>query len=186
MNFQRQDAEQNKAQDFDLRAYLQGSWSVERTLWDRSSDARGTFTGVVRFSPNDDGGLAFHEEGTMRWPTPAGDTFTGPASRDYILHPTAASHSMDMSFPDGRPFHRMSFRAESSHDEHWCDPDTYRVTYALRGPDEFSYSWDVHGPRKNQLLESLLRRLARAGAGPDGADPDGPAPDVAGSNGLGS
>ena len=183
MNFQRQDAEQNKAQDFDLRAYLLGSWSVERTLWDRSSDARGTFTGVVRFSPNDDGGLAFHEEGTMRWPTPAGDTFTGPASRDYILHlhPTAASHSMDMSFPDGRPFHRMSFRAESSHDEHWCDPDTYRVTYALRGPDEFSYSWDVHGPRKNQLLESVLRRLAKDGAGPDGLSPD-----AAGSNGLGS
>jgi hypothetical protein len=177
LNFQPQNAARDPAvhqpQEFDLRAYLLGSWSVERTLWDRSSDARGTFTGVVRFSPNDDGGLAFHEEGTMHWPTPAGDTFTGPASRDYVLHPTAVPDAMDMMFPDGRPFHRMSFRDESSQDEHWCDPDTYRVTYALRGPDEFSYAWDVHGPRKDQLLESVLRRLGRHGAGPTGPGPHG-------------
>jgi hypothetical protein len=184
LNFQPQNAAtnatqneaQDRAQDFDLRAYLLGSWSVERTLWDRSSDARGTFTGIVRFSPkDDDGGLAFHEEGTMRWPTPAGGTFTGPASRDYVLHPTDAPDAMDMTFPDGRPFHRMSFREEASQDRHWCDPDTYRVTYAVRGPDEFSYSWDVQGPRKDQFLESVLHRL-----GPDAAAPDGPGP-----NGLG-
>ena len=173
MNFRPQDASRNatqseaqdKAPDFDLRSYLLGGWSVERTLWDRSSDARGTFTGVVRFSPNDDGGLAFHEEGTMRWPTPAGGTFTGPASRDYILGPTDTSDAMDMTFPDGRPFHRMSFRAEASQDRHWCDPDTYRVTYSFRGPDQFSYSWDVEGPRKNQLLASVLHRLGQGGLG---------------------
>jgi hypothetical protein len=184
LNLQPQDAAKSapqsdllrEPQDFDLRAYLLGSWSVERTLWDRSSDARGTFTGVVRFSPNDGGGLAFHEEGTMRWPTPDGGTFTGPANRDYILHATADTDAMDMTFPDGRPFHRMSFRDESSQDEHWCDPDTYHVTYAFKGPDEFSYSWDVHGPRKDQLLVSVLRRLEQ----------DGPGPSPRGVNGLGS
>jgi uncharacterized protein DUF6314 len=169
LNFQPQDAPRNatpdRAQDFDLRAYLLGSWSVERTLWDRSTDARGTFTGVVLFSPNDDGGLTFHEEGTMRWPTPAGDTFTGPASRDYILYPTDSPDAMDMTFPDGKPFHRMSFRDEASRDVHWCDPDTYRVTYDLRGPDGFSYSWDVQGPRKNQILASVLHRLGPGGLG---------------------
>ncbi|WP_251039860.1 DUF6314 family protein [Arthrobacter sp. ISL-72] len=168
--------------NFDLRAYLLGSWSVERTLWDRSSDARGTFTGVARFSPkNDDGGLAFHEEGTMRWPTPAGDTYTGPASRDYLLHPADSPDAMDMTFPDGRPFHRMSFRTEASQDRHWCDPDSYRVTYALRGPHEFSYAWDVRGPRKDLLLESVLRRLDA-----DDPAPNGPPPNERGTDGLGS
>jgi hypothetical protein len=146
--------------NFHLRAYLLGSWSVERTLRDRSSGTRGTFTGVARFSPADDDGLDFHEEGTMRWPTPDGGAFTGPASRNYILQPADSPDAMDMTFPDGRPFHRMSFRETASQDNHWCDPDTYRVTYALRGPDEFSYSWDVQGPRKDLLLESVLRRLA--------------------------
>ena len=146
--------------NFHLRAYLLGSWSVERTLRDRSSGTRGTFTGVARFSPADDDGLDFHEEGTVRWPTPDGGAFTGPASRNYILQPADSPDAMDMTFPDGRPFHRMSFRETASQDNHWCDPDTYRVTYALRGPDEFSYSWDVQGPRKDLLLESVLRRLA--------------------------
>ncbi|MFP3460755.1 DUF6314 family protein [Arthrobacter globiformis] len=149
-----------------------GRWSVERTMLDRAAGTRGTFTGVVILSPDDDGGLRFHEEGTVVWPSvnsPAGDgeTFTGPATRDYLLRPADTPDAMDMLFPDGRPFHRMSFSPEASQDRHWCNPDTYRVTYIRHGEDEFSYTWDVTGPRKDLLLESLLRRLP-ATAGADG------------------
>ena len=66
---------------------------------------------------------------------------------------------MDVFFSDGRPFHRMGFEVQNSQDRHWCDPDTYRVNYELMGPDEFRYSWDVTGPAKDQLLESVLHRL---------------------------
>lgn len=152
------------AQDFRLRAYLLGSWSVERTLLDRASGTRGSFTGVVRFSAlDDDGGLSFHEEGTVRLTAVDGNPFTGPATRDYLLHPAETPDAMDMAFPDGRPFHRMSFSPAASQDRHWCDPDTYRVTYALHGPDEFGYVWDVQGPTKDQLLESVLHRLGPTG-----------------------
>ncbi|WP_427133709.1 DUF6314 family protein [Pseudarthrobacter sp. S9] len=153
--------------DFELRAYLLGSWSVERTLLDRTSGTRGTFTGVVRYSAlDDDGGLSFHEEGTVRLTSLDGDPFTGPASRHYVLHSAESPDAMDVTFPDGRAFHRMSFTQNASQDQHWCDPDTYRVTYTLRGPDEFSYAWDVRGPKKVQLLESVLRRLdPRSGPG---------------------
>jgi hypothetical protein len=140
-----------------------GRWSVERTMLDRAAGTRGTFTGIVIFSP-DDAGLRFHEEGTVVWPSvnwPGGDgeTFTGPATRDYLLRPADTPDAMDMLFPDGRPFHRMSFSPDASQDRHWCDPDTYRVTYVRHGDDEFSYAWDVTGPRKDLLLESVLRRL---------------------------
>ncbi|MFE5838219.1 DUF6314 family protein [Arthrobacter sp. NPDC056493] len=146
-----------------------GRWTVERTLLDRAAGTRGTFTGVVIFSPDADGGLRFHEEGTVAWPAaglPAGDgeTFTGPATRDYLLRPADTPDAMDMLFPDGRPFHRMSFSPEASQDRHWCDPDTYRVTYVRHGDDEFSYAWDVAGPRKDLLLESVLRRLPATAA----------------------
>ncbi|WP_457972473.1 DUF6314 family protein [Arthrobacter sp. D1-17] len=151
-----------------LRAYLLGAappdaptvarWLVERTLFDRSAGTRGTFTGVAVFSANGDRGLRFREEGTVRWPAEGGEIFTGPATREYLLVPTGSPDALDMTFPDGRPFHRMSFTPEASQDRHWCDPDTYRVTYTLLGPGEFSYVWDVTGPRKNLLLESLLRR----------------------------
>ena len=156
--------------EFDLRAYLLGSaahangtapgspgagnWTVERQLLDRADGTRGTFSGVVLFTPTDDGGLDLREEGTMRWPS-----FAGPASRAYVLKP-AAGHpdALEVFFPDGRPFHRMSFTPEANLDQHWCDPDDYHVRYSWQGPDSFSFTWDVHGPAKDLLLESHLER----------------------------
>ncbi|HEX9225701.1 MAG TPA: DUF6314 family protein [Arthrobacter sp.] len=163
MNPQSPDA----APDFNLRAYLLGTWTVERTLLDRSAGTRGSFTGVVRFTEiADDGGLRFREEGTVAWASvpgaPAGTPFTGPASREYLLRPTGAPDTMDMFFPDGRPFHRMGFGPQSRRDQHWCDPDSYRVNYTRIGPDEFRYEWDVTGPAKDQLLTSVLRRTTDA------------------------
>ena len=148
--------------EIDLRAYLRGSWSVDRALLDRSTGTRGTFTGVVRFSDHDDGGLYWREEGTVRWTSSSGAPFTGPASREYLLRPADAPDVMDVYFPDGRPFHRMGFAGQANQDVHWCDPDTYRVTYTVLGPDEYGYRWDVTGPAKDQLLESVLRRVAAA------------------------
>ncbi|WP_206073958.1 DUF6314 family protein [Pseudarthrobacter sp. AG30] len=149
-----------------LRAYLLGSpadgpaaperpgrWRVERDLLDRSDGTRGTFTGVVLYTPTDDDGLALREEGTMRWPA-----FTGPASREYVLKASPRPDALDVFFPDGRPFHRMSFTPDASQDAHWCDPDTYRVTYTCLGPGSFTYRWDVTGPRKDLLLVSRLVR----------------------------
>jgi hypothetical protein len=150
--------------EFDLRAYLLGSapgtagagrWSVERQLLDRAAGTRGTFSGVVHFTPSGhDGGMVLREEGTMRWPS-----FTGPASREYLLKPAGRADALDVFFADGRPFHRMSFAPEANLDNHWCDPDTYRVTYTWAGPDRFGYVWDVSGPHKDLLLASALKRL---------------------------
>ncbi|WP_285249095.1 DUF6314 family protein [Pseudarthrobacter sp. efr-133-R2A-89] len=150
-----------------LRAYLLGSpadgpaaperpgrWRVERDLLDRSDGTRGTFAGVVLYTAMDGDGLALREEGTMRWPA-----FTGPASREYVLKASPRPDALDVFFPDGRPFHRMSFTPDASQDAHWCDPDTYRVTYTCQSPDRFSYSWDVIGPRKDLLLVSHLERI---------------------------
>jgi hypothetical protein len=52
----------------------------------------------------------------------------------------------------------MSLTPQANLDNHWCDPDTYRVAYTWEGPDRFSYSWDVTGPRKDLLLTSHLVR----------------------------
>ena len=147
MNPQSPDA----APDFDLRAYLLGTWTVERTLLDRSTGTRGTFTGVVRFTETaDDGGLRFREEGTVSWASvpggPAGTPFTGPASREYLLRPTGAPDTMDMFFPDGRPFHRMGFGPQSSQDQHWCDPDSYRVQLHPNRPGRIPLPVGCHRP----------------------------------------
>ena len=172
MNIPAPDETPDTGPGFDLRAYLRGSWSVHRTLLDRSTGTSGTFTGVVRFTAHDDGGLWWREEGTARWESLGGASgrgtpFAGPASREYLLQPADTPDVLDVYFPDGRPFHRMGFAGQATQDVHWCDPDTYRVTYRFVGPDECGYRWDVTGPAKDQLLESVLHRL--------GAEP-GPAP----------
>lgn len=149
----------------DLRAYLLGSWSVDRTLWDRSADTRGTFNGVATFIEMDDGALRFREDGTVRWEAPDGKPFTGPAQREYVLRPSERPDTLEVFFPDGRPFHRMSFLPADESELHWCDPDMYRVKYSLVSRDEYAYSWDVSGPAKNLLLESVLRRAVAAGDG---------------------
>lgn len=174
MNIPAPDETPDTGPGFDLRAYLRGSWSVARTLLDRSTGISGTFTGVVRFTALDDGGLLWREEGTVQWEPLDGASlgrapFTGPASREYLLQPADTPDVLEVFFPDGRPFHRMGFAGQANHDMHWCDPDTYRVTYKFVGPDECGYRWDVTGPAKDQLLESVLQRLE---AGP------GPAPDA--------
>ncbi len=153
---------------FDLRAYLRGRWAVDRDLQDRAAGTRGSFRGVITFTDHD-GGLRFREDGTLAWTSPAGVAFTGPASREYLLRTASAPDVLDWYFPDGRPFHRMGFTGTRRQDEHWCDPDTYRVSYRLIDADEFRYRWDVTGPAKDHLLTSVLRRLhpgQEPGAGP--------------------
>ena len=160
MNSQLPGAGEEDERRFDLRAYLLGDWSVDRTLLDRATGSRGTFTGVVRFTETNDGGLRFREEGTVQWNPAGGTPFAGPASREYLLRASATPDAMDMFFPDGRPFHRIGFGGQDHRDTHWCDPDTYRVEYTKLGPDEFHYRWDVTGPAKDLLLESALHRTA--------------------------
>jgi len=160
LNSQLPAAGEEEERRFDLRAYLLGDWSVDRTLLDRATGSRGTFTGVVRFTETNDGGLRFREEGTVQWNPAGGTPFAGPASREYLLRASATPDAMDMFFPDGRPFHRIGFGGQDHRDTHWCDPDTYRVEYTKLGPDEFHYRWDVTGPAKDLLLESALHRTA--------------------------
>ncbi|WP_413250040.1 DUF6314 family protein [Sinomonas flava] len=141
----------------DLYAFLRGTWSVERTMLDRATGSRGRFSGTVTFAPlstdADDGALQQREEGTVRW-----GSHEGPATREYIWRPGAHPGAMEVFFPDGRPFHSVDLAGAASDSTHWCSPDDYRVRYEAAGPDELRWTWDVTGPAKDLLLESVLRR----------------------------
>ncbi|GAB3269894.1 DUF6314 family protein [Sinomonas notoginsengisoli] len=137
----------------DLAAYLAGTWTVERTMLDRASGVRGSFAGSVTFEPMHDGALAQREHGTVRW-----GNHSGPASREYTWQPGPSAGVMEVFFPDGRPFHTVDLTGASAEGAHWCSPDDYRVHYEAVGPDELQYTWDVRGPAKDLLLESVLRR----------------------------
>lgn len=70
------------------------------------------------------------------------------ATRRYLWRPVEGG--FDIRFDDGRSFHEMRFgRADA---DHWCDPDTYRVTYDLDAFPEWSARWRVTGPRKDYSM----------------------------------
>ncbi|WP_434617822.1 DUF6314 family protein [Arthrobacter sp. A5] len=148
----------------DLRAYLAGSWRVERTLLDRSTGVRGRFQGTVLFEPADGGPtsqtstakvLRQREHGTISWPT-----HTGTATREYLLHATTEPAILDMYFPDERFFHTLNLSTGRWTTGHGCDPDTYNVTYRAVSSMRLDYEWDVSGPAKDLLLSTSLFRLA--------------------------
>ena len=57
---------------------------------------------------------------------------------------------LEVSFPDGRPFHAVP--ADGGVAEHWCDPDRYAVRYDFSRFPDWRASWRVDGPRKGYLM----------------------------------
>jgi hypothetical protein len=142
----------------DLQSYLLGDWRLSRQLTDRAAGTTGQFDGAVSFTL-DDGGLLHFESGMLMW---AGQGHV-PATRQLSWHPTSSPWAADICFDDGRPFHHLDLSSGADRPVHDCQPDVYRGLFQLFGPDEWTYQWEVAGPRKDLLLAS---HLIRAPGGP--------------------
>ncbi|GAB3527955.1 DUF6314 family protein [Arthrobacter monumenti] len=138
----------------DLKAFLLGTWRIERRLLDRASGNCGTFTGTAVFHNDGAGGLTHDEAGTLVWPGQA----AAPTTRRLILRPTGSPSALDVFFDDGRPFHRLDLATGTDHPAHPCSPDIYRGSFLVADADSWSYAWSVTGPAKDLLLTSDLRR----------------------------
>ncbi|AJT42660.1 DUF6314 family protein [Psychromicrobium lacuslunae] len=165
----------------DLAAFLIGNWQVKRTLLERSTGQNSDFDGILQFSPSADGGLRYHEEGTLLWGAteqvpadqhdqqpmlatlPRGTAAAGyrvPAKRDYLLRATDDPAVLDWYFDYGVFFHRLDLRSGHWTAEHPCSADLYRVDYTVLDPDQLEVVWDVAGPRKNQHIASSWTRIS--------------------------
>jgi len=146
----------------DLGHFLAGPWRIERRIADLRSGTAGRLTGEARFAPAL-GGLRYDERGTLAF-----GAHRGAAGRShwFALDRLGAA---EVRFCDGRPFHRLdlsSGRAEVVHD---CPPDCYRGRYRIGGPDRWTLTWLVRGPRKRVLIGTRYARViapaAAAGKG---------------------
>ena len=115
---------------------FEGVWNVERKITPKSGPAA-TFKGQAVWTPEKDG-LAYKEQGLM--------TLEGhapmQAERRYFW-----SADLSVFFDDGRYFHQVP--AEGGEAHHWCDPDSYAITYDFAPWPEFRVLWHVTGPRKD-------------------------------------
>ncbi|WP_295536685.1 DUF6314 family protein [uncultured Thioclava sp.] len=123
---------------------FEGAWVLRRQI--RHSDGRvARFQGRAVFTPRT-GGLHYRESGDLI--LPEGTRFH--AERCYLWHADGAG--IAVSFEDGRAFHHVDpARPEA---QHWCDPDTYHVSYGFDHWPQWQTVWRVHGPRKDYVMES--------------------------------
>lgn len=126
-----------------------GTWSLTRRIEDFRADEILTFEGVARIGPCDDGAV-YHETGTLRRPDGAGFE----ATRRYLWRDEPGR--INVCFEDGRPFHAFAPGAEVNA-SHWCDPDTYRVSYDFAQWPRWNTVWSVSGPRKDYRMATTYR-----------------------------
>lgn len=139
----------------DALAFLAGTWRVEREL--RDGDRTGHFTGRAEFRPESDSNHAddwLHvEDGVMDW-----GEVSREAGRTLRMTPHADG-TAEVFFADGRPFHTLDLRTGRWTAVHPCAADLYEGTFTVVSPDEWHLRWDVRGPAKDQLLDSVYTRV---------------------------
>ncbi len=136
----------------DLLSYLRGDWQVARRLTDHRSGTAGEFTGTASFRALGRAGLAYREEGELRF-----GGHLGPASRD-LIYLAAADGALDVRFGDGRAFYRLEASGGRWTAGHPCGLDHYQVTGELLGAGRYAEHWQVTGPAKNYEIDSTLVR----------------------------
>lgn len=78
------------------------------------------------------------------------------ATRDYIWQ--GHKDQVEVTFVDGRPFHRFSLTEYDPVDTHDCPPDVYRVQYGFADWPHWQTSWSVNGPNKSYQMVSRYSR----------------------------
>lgn len=138
----------------DLRAFLSGSWQVDRSLRDDRLGVTGTFTGTAVFTPEAAGRLRYRERGTLRF-----GAHTGAAEQQH-LYAFPAPHRAEVHFRDDRPFHVLDLRTGCTRVVHHCGADVYAGRFCVTGPGSWQVEWRVTGPRKDQHIRTRYRRLS--------------------------
>ncbi len=139
----------------DLKAFLQGTWRLTRTLEDRRADQRGRLDGQAVFAPAG-AGLVYRERGVLRL-----GAFTGPAERVYrygFPGPGRAPARAEVAFEDGHRFHDLDLSHGRWSVAHSCRDDLYRGSFEVEGRDRWTVVWRVVGPRKDQVLSGRYDR----------------------------
>lgn len=128
---------------------FEGRWRLSRKIADAlGPDA--VFEGTATFRRDADG-LHLREAGQLEL---AGQG-RFQAERAYLWRED--DEEIVVLFADGRDFHRFGLLAGQARADHWCDPDTYKVSYDFTDWPVWRAEWRVTGPRKDYVMLSEYR-----------------------------
>lgn len=128
-------------------ADLKGRWDIERFISDTLLNQNHGFSGHAEI---DDG--VYREFGEIILET--GSRFV--SNRQYVWN--FYPDFVEICFEDGRPFHTLRPIDSVCQDNHFCDPDTYQVSYSFKDWPNWSTVWSVTGPRKRYQMTSVYRK----------------------------
>lgn len=132
---------------------LLGEWTLHRTVLDRRAGIEGLVTGTTTLARTAPDAVRWDEVGTMAF-----DGRTVPVSRTLWVRRGADDDGWTVHFSDGRVFHDWVWGSAVSHA---CAPDDY--SGVLAGDTErWTVRWEAHGPAKDYVLDSTLRRRSLA------------------------
>ncbi|NQV46342.1 MAG: hypothetical protein HQ504_01020 [Rhodospirillaceae bacterium] len=135
----------------DIRAFLEGGWSLSRTINDLRQNMPGAMQGHAVIGPAGDR-FEYREEGELRF----GD-YLETVHRVYG-YAFPEPHRAEVHYEDGRLFHHLDLSTGFWTVEHLCNEDTYRGAFRIDGPDVWRSNWFVTGPDKEIILDSRYQR----------------------------
>lgn len=130
-----------------------GDWFFRRVIEDRLNSVEGRAEGSVKFHPRTDGGMDYLETSILTY----GDHPPMTSERQYIWQD--ADDGIEVSFDDGRFFHRIDEGKPLSSADHKCEADMYHVTYDFREWPKWNSVWRVQGPKKDYRLTTEFERV---------------------------
>lgn len=133
-------------------ADFEGRWRLTRRIFDDTRQENGRFEGEVLFRP-DGAGLRYEETGVLILAGQPPMT----ARQSYLWRFEA--EGIDVSFGDGRAFHRIDLSLAQPQAHHHCAPDDYLVCYDFSQWSDWSSHWHVSGPRKAYELRNSFVHL---------------------------
>ena len=131
-----------------IEDFTDSPWAISRQIIDRTQDAKLTFRGRCKVS-----GGWYQETGQIVLPN--GQTLS--STRRYRWD--ATSEGVDVYFDDGRFFHWIDLAHTAPQARHFCDPDSYAVSYKFTQWPVWTSLWKVKGPRKDYEMQSSYRKL---------------------------
>ncbi len=144
----------------DTLAFLLGTWNLDRSIEDRRSGIRGSFSGTATLAaaePDQESALGararYDEQGQWHF-----GTHVGPASRR-LEYTRLNGAAVMLYFTDGRPFVDLDLRSGTWRSSHDYGDDRYEIATIVRSCGVMQENWRVRGPKKDYDAATTLIRI---------------------------
>lgn len=138
---------------------LVGCWRIRRVL-----GSYGHGEGLAQFTLTPDPfTLNYREDIEVKYTAESGlkqPGVSGTAYQEYVYLFDEERDKIIKRFVDGRHFYELKMNLETleGEGEHLCEKDLYQAKYKFQDSNHFTLSYDVKGPEKEYVIQTLFTR----------------------------